>query len=253
MDRNLRVLSEKENLCNYQGLQWLHLFWNGSLPKIEIGSQEHSFPVREKHLSLCSPSPALPSQPRVSPGSSSGNSSWGFGFTSFTTVPWMPTFTVVPSPLPPSWLLVLSQTLNNRIGSEDGFFSKVRKQKAGRLCSPSQGLTPAPWLIPTPGLACEGKGLGGAGRRGAVVPDSLPYSWPSRSRSQPTLYFLVPLSGLQRRSSWIIWLAFSQNRDPPISVYFPVTEGGGPRMGRLLGLLLKEKQHQGQPWFCSMY
>lgn len=40
----------------------------------------------------------------------------------------------------------------------------------------------------------------------------------------------------------IIWLAFSQNRDPPISVYFPVSEGGGPRMGRLLGLLLKLKQ-----------
>ena len=85
-------------------------------------------------------------------------------------------------------------------------------------------------------VGARGSGLPGAGRRGAAFCDSLPYSWPSFA--QPKLYFLVPLSGLWRRNSWIIWLAFSQNRDPPISVYFPVSEGGGPRMGRLLGLFL---------------
>ena len=53
--------------------------------------------------------------------------------------------------------------------------------------------------------------------------------------SQPKLRFLVPLSGLQGRSSWITWSAFSQNRDPPIPVYFPGSGRGGPGKGRLLG------------------
>lgn len=130
---------------------------------------------------------------------------------------------------------------------ENGFFSKVQRREAWMSAFPEPGLTPAPWLIPIVSPCAKAKVWIEPGLQGTVFGDSLPYSWPSFS--QPKLYFLVPLSGLQMRSSWIIWLAFSQNREPPISVYFPVSEGGGLSMGRLLGLLLKHKLSQSRPGF----
>lgn len=39
-------------------------------------------------------------------------------------------------------------------------------------------MLPAARADASSGSACEGKGLDGAGRRGAVFRDSLPYSWP---------------------------------------------------------------------------
>jgi hypothetical protein len=131
---------------------------------------------------------------------------------------------------------------------EDSFFSKVQRRKAGWLCSLNLvELQPPGWYLLW--LPAKANVLIELGVKGMVFCDSLPYSWPSSS--QPKLYFLVPLSGLQTRSSWIIWLAFSQNREPPSSVYFPVSEGGGPRMGRLLGLLLKQKPPQIQSGFAK--
>lgn len=138
---------------------------------------------RGRRVSLCSPYPSLPSQPRVSLGNSSGNYSWGFAFTSSITVLWMPqpTFTEIPISLPPCWLWVLSQTLNNGTGMEDSFSSKMQRRKAGWMCSLSLGLTPAPWLIPTLGRRAKAKvwmGLGGGGS----------FLW------QPPLFMAVPLS-----------------------------------------------------------
>lgn len=104
------------------------------------------------------------------------------------------------------------------------------KSRGGRLepVFPKPGANSSP-LADTYSGSAQRLRSGWGWEEGASFRDSLPYSWLVFSR--PKVYFLVPLSGLQRRSSWIIWLAFSQNRDPPISVYFPVSEGGGPRMG----------------------
>lgn len=84
---------------------------------------------------------------------------------------------------------------------EDSFFSKMQRREAGWMAVfPEPGLTPALGLIPIvvpPAKAKVWVELGW----GLSVPAFLTHGHPSRSQN---CYFLVPLSGLQTRSSWII-------------------------------------------------
>lgn len=145
------------------------------------------------------------------------------------------TVTEIPSFLPPSWLWVLSQTLNNGTRMEDSFFSQAQRRKAGWLRSLSPGITPALWLIPTLGQRAQAKvwlELGGGGG----------FPW------QPPLFMVILFSAKTIFPGASPGVAKEEQLDHLIS-FFP--EQGPSHLCLLPCELRRRPKNGGACWGCS--
>lgn len=203
----------------------------------------------EGYLSAA-PFSSLPSQPRVSRGNPSGNSSWGVAFDRLLTVLWVPQpiLTETPSSLPPRSLWVLSQTLNNGMGGEESFSSKQQRRQAGWLYSLSLGLPPAPWPTPTLGRRARLRSAWGWEEGGSFLWQ--PPLFMTILRSAKTVFPGTSL-GVVKEEQLDHLISFFPEQGPSHLCLLPCEWRRRPKNGAPAGAVsVSQKQPQSQPWFC---